>query len=159
MELNDKWVLWSHKLYDNRWGIESYKKIFEFDTIDNFWRLYNNFDILGGLNKKNYFLMRKGINPTWEDENNRHGGTCSIKISLSKSAELWTELSCYLIGETFLNNMSDINGISICPKSIWSIVKIWNKDGNNDITDELPEAFTKKYIKCSIKYKKNEAEY
>jgi len=66
--LNSKWILWSHDLYDNNWSINSYDKIFEFNTINDFWKLYNNFNLLGGLNKKNYFLMREGIMPIWEDK-------------------------------------------------------------------------------------------
>lgn len=162
IELNTSWVLWSHDLYNNNWNLDSYKKIFEFNTINDFWKLYNNFNSLGGLNKKNYFLMRKGINPIWEDEKNRNGGTCSIKIPVSKSYEIWTELSIYIIGETFYENkekMMDINGISISPKSIWSIIKIWNSDSNNDISENIPDILKNKYNKCSIKFKKNVAEY
>lgn len=162
IEFDNYWVLWSHNLYNNNWNLNSYEKIFEFNTIGDFWRLYNNFNSLGGINKKNYFLMRKGIKPIWEDERNRNGGTCSIKIPISKSLEMWTELSMYMVGETFYNNkskMDDITGISICPKSIWSIIKIWNTDSNNDTSKELPEKFKNKYNKCSVKFKKNVAEY
>ena len=29
MELNDKWIIWSHELNDSNWENDSYKKIFE----------------------------------------------------------------------------------------------------------------------------------
>lgn len=162
IEFNGSWVLWSHDLYNNNWELDSYEKIFEFKTIGDFWRLYNNFNAFGGLNKKNYFLMRKDIKPIWEDEKNRNGGTCSIKIPVSRSFEMWTELSMYVVGESFYESetrMADITGISICPKSIWSIIKIWNSDSDNDTSKDLPENFKNKYNKCSIKFKKNIAEY
>jgi translation initiation factor 4E len=161
-KLNDTWVLWSHELNNNDWSIDSYNKIFEFNTINNFWKLYNNFDALGGLNKKNFFLMKKGITPIWEDVHNRNGGICSFKIPITKSFGLWNELSVFIIGQSLYNDkniMTDINGISISSKNIWSIVKIWNKDSNNDISKNIPNFLKKKYNKCSIKYKKNQAEY
>ena len=45
--LNDTWVLWSHELHDNNWTLESYTNIYEFNTIGDFWRLYNNFNGCG----------------------------------------------------------------------------------------------------------------
>jgi hypothetical protein len=160
--LNDTWVLWSHEINDNDWTIKSYSIVYEFNTINDFWKLYNNFHLLDGLHKKNYFLMRKGITPIWEDVKNKNGGICSIKILLTKAHIMWEELSMYLIGETFSNNkqnMDRINGISICPKNIWSIIKIWNSDSTNDISTDLPKEFRDKYNKCTIKYKVNQAEY
>ena len=162
IELNDTWILWSHELCDTNWDENSYSIVFEFNDLENFWKLYNNFESLGGLNKKDYFLMRKGIKPLWEDPNNRNGGICSLKIPITKSADIWSELSMYLVGESFfedVDKMNDINGISICPKSVWSIIKIWNKDCNNNLEENLPEIFLKKYNKCSIKYRKNAPEY
>ena len=29
MELNDKWLIWSHELNDSNWNNDSYKKLFE----------------------------------------------------------------------------------------------------------------------------------
>ena len=103
-KLNDTWVLWSHELLDNNWSIASYSNIYEFDTISNFWRLYNNFNIFGGIHNKNYFIMRKGITPIWEDEMNCNGCTCSIKLPMSKSFEFWLELSILLVGETLFDD-------------------------------------------------------
>jgi hypothetical protein len=162
IKLNNIWVLWSHDLHNNNWDIDSFNKIYEFNTINDFWRLYNNFNILGGLNKKNFFLMKKDIKPIWEDDKNKNGGTCSMKIPITKSLDMWTDLSMYIIGETFIDckiKMDDINGISICSKNIWSIIKIWNSNSDNDTSKELPDDFLKKFNKCSIKFKKNVPEY
>ena len=91
-----------------------------------------------------------------------NGGICSIKIPQSNSLQLWTELSMFIIGENLFDNnkekMNKINGISICPKNICSIVKIWNSN-SSDITTYLTKSFTNKYNKYSIKFKKNKAEY
>jgi len=159
--LNCKWTLWAHDLYNTSWTIDSYDKIFEFDTLDDFWKLYNNFALLGGLNKKNYFLMRNGIHPVWEDPRNRDGGVCSLKFPSVKAEEIWTLLSMSLVGESFydsFDDMSDINGLSICPKNVWCIIKIWNADSANDVSKKISKQFADKFSKCSIIYKKNEPE-
>lgn len=155
-KLNCKWILWAHKFNNTNWDINSYEKIYEFDTIEDFWRLYNNFSLIGGLQNKNYFLMRDGIVPTWEDKKNKNGGICSIKLSMSRAEEVWTLLSMYLIGECYyddINKMDDLNGISFCPKNIWCIIKIWNADSNNDISKIMPQKILNKLNKCSIMYK------
>jgi len=67
----------------------------------------------------------------------------------------------YLIGESFYDNiddMSDINGLSICPKNVWCIIKIWNADASNDISKKMPPKIVDKFSKYSIVYKKNEPE-
>ena len=33
-KLNDKWCLWAHLPHDTDWSIGSYKKIFEFQTVE-----------------------------------------------------------------------------------------------------------------------------
>lgn len=159
-KLNDIWILWVHD-NSNNWTLNSFEKIYEIGTIDDFWKIYNNFNLLGGLSKKNFYLMRKGITPVWEDNRHKNGGICSIKVSLLKSFPIWTELSMYLIGETLFDNdkkMLDITGISINYKNIWSIIKIWNSDSNINIEHNFPQLLKNKYNKCSIRYTKNVSE-
>lgn len=160
-KLNDIWVLWVHD-NSNNWLLDSYSIIYEISTIEDFWKIYNNFNLLGGLSKKNFYLMRKGITPIWEDEKHKNGGICSIKTSLSKTFSIWSELSMYIVGETLFEDedkMLDITGISINYKNIWSIIKIWNSDNNNNIEENLPQEIKNKYNKCSIRYNKNVVEY
>lgn len=114
-KLNDVWVLWVHD-NSNNWKIDSYEKIYEIKTIDDFWKIYNNFNLLGGLSKKNFYLMRKGITPIWEDPKHKDGGICSIKTSLSKTFTIWSELSMYIIGETLFDEddkMLDVDRKSV----------------------------------------------
>ena len=33
-KLNDKWTLWAHLPHDVNWDVDSYKKIFSFDTVE-----------------------------------------------------------------------------------------------------------------------------
>ena len=43
-KLHDKWVLSFHDPEDNDWSVSSYKKLYEVDTIEKFWDL---FDFIG----------------------------------------------------------------------------------------------------------------
>ena len=74
------------------------------------------------------FLMRDGIQPTWEDIRNRKGGCFSYKIANKSVTESWKQLSYTLIGESLTKDFKlrpHINGITISPKKNFCIIKIW----------------------------------
>ena len=74
------------------------------------------------------FLMRKDINPIWEDPKNRNGGCFSYKISNKNVYNVWKDLSYILSGETISNDpkfASQVTGITISPKKAFCIIKIW----------------------------------
>jgi translation initiation factor 4E len=128
--LNSTWVLWYHDIKNTEWTLESYIRIAEFNTIEDFWKLYLNIKpdlITNGM----FFLMRDAILPIWEDKNNINGGYWSFKISINHIHNAWNEISIALIGENILKdktNIYTINGISISPKKNFCIIKIWNSD-------------------------------
>ena len=133
---NSEWVVWYHDHQDKNWTLTSYKKLYEFNTIEGFWDLYkewNNYlpNIYDGM----FFLMKKvdgkPIYPLWEDNQNKNGGFWSFKISKELAESIWFELSICLISEALCrdqSNLSIINGISISPKKNFCIIKIWNND-------------------------------
>ena len=136
-KFNSKWTLWYHYL-KNDWTIKGYKKLYEISTIEEFWLLYNNWNKIGGINNKHFFLMREGILPLWEDPKNINGGCWSFKKDYFQSSNFWNDLSLYLVGETLSPKPYLINGISIClkKKGKKSVIKIWNNDkkyNNNDL--------------------------
>lgn len=131
-KFEEKWDLWYHNLRDV-WTIDGYKKIYSIDTIKDFWKLYNNWDKLGGINNKHFFIMKKGVTPIWEDENNKNGGCWSFKINESQAQELWDDLSKYLVIEKLSSVDKDIVGLSAClKKNNFSVIKIWNKNSSNN---------------------------
>ena len=80
LKLNSKWTLWYHHQKDN-WKLEGYRKIFTIETINDYWSLFKNLHIIGGISKLQYFFMREDVTPLWEDPKNRYGGCWSIKIT------------------------------------------------------------------------------
>lgn len=131
MELSDKWTLWFHSLTDKNWLDNSYIKLYEIETIGDFWTVFNNF---GYIHEGMFFLMRKHIFPLWEKPENIDGGTWSVSVPKLIASDIMLELSMALLGETLVDNMnmmSEINGISITPKYNSSVIKIWNKTSEN----------------------------
>lgn len=149
--LTNKWILWYHDISEKDWSINGYLKISEFDTIEDFWATYNDLNELIIQNSM-LFLMRDGINPLWEDPNNKNGGCWSFKISKNDVYKTWNDLSVHLIGENItkeIDNSLNINGISISPKKCFSIVKIWSKN-NKNINNYLSKKIPNIYIYDSI---------
>ena len=136
-QLNSSWVLWYHDIKNNDWTINSYINIMEFNSVEDFWKLYLNINeelIINGM----FFLMRKDILPIWEHEKNINGGFWSFKIPMNQIFNAWQEISMALIGEYILNDKNDIdsiNGISISPKKNFSIIKIWNNGNIKEINN------------------------
>ena len=131
------WVLWYHNPIDKKWDLKSYTKIYEFSSLEDFWRLSHNWDsCLPPVSEGMFFLMRRlkngnFINPLWEDKYNRNGGFWSFKITKESSLGVWNELAINLISERLCCYVADtmmINGISISPKRSFCIIKIWNND-------------------------------
>jgi hypothetical protein len=154
--LNSEWTLWAHLSNDSDWSLNSYKNITSFDTIESILTLYKNLPE-NIIKYSMLFIMRKGINPIWEDEKNRNGGCFSYKINNKFVTKIWQELSYVLMGETITDNPSinnNINGITISPKKNFCIIKIWisncdNTDPNiiTNINGLLhSECFFKKHI-------------
>jgi len=134
-KLHTSWVLWFHSLDDTNWTKDTYTKIAEIISVEEFLGVYQDFDTFG---KGMFFLMRKDIFPQWEDESNIKGGYWSYKIGKSVAEKAWFELSCACIGECLTKkpqDMFNINGISYSPKINNVIIKILNRHSelNNSI--------------------------
>ena len=125
--LSDTWILWAHLPHDTDWSIKSYTKIYEFNTLEQAVTITEMLPPKLIINCM-LFLMRKGINPIWEDERNRNGGCFSYKIINKDVPGAWKQMSYLLVGETMSENvkmLSHINGITISPKKNFCIMKVW----------------------------------
>tara|TARA_B100001093_G_scaffold514579_1_gene588904 strand:- start:829 stop:1344 length:516 start_codon:yes stop_codon:yes gene_type:complete len=144
--LIDTWTLWAHLPHDTNWDFNSYHEITDIKTIEDALTIYENIPEIVIKNCM-LFLMRKGIQPIWEDEKNRNGGCFSYKINNKNIYNCWKNLSYVLLGETLTD--SDIskylNGITVSPKKNFCIFKIWLntcKFNNPDIIKDI-EGLTK----------------
>lgn len=123
------------------------------------------------LDCNDYIIMRKGIEPIWEDPKNSNGGTFTIKMDHSRGYEVWSDFVMHMLGETLTEDMQDINGITVSYISdsynfstnsgngtSYTYIKIW--DGKLDRTRDhfiksLPIALFEKIKMESLLYSPN----
>ena len=125
--LNDTWSLYTHLPHDIDWSLKSYKLIYTFSSVEETKELINYFPEKCIKNCM-LFIMRKNINPIWEDLSNKDGGSFSYKILNKNVKEVWKNLTYALVGETLVEDPNidlAINGITISPKKNFCIIKIW----------------------------------
>lgn len=136
-DLRTKWVLWFHKVNDNNWSLESYQKVLEIKTYYDILFIIKELDnITAGM----FFLMKDGIIPVFEDENNIKGGYWSLRITKKDAYEYWKKIIYYLCINMLTvapEHEEKINGISISPKINNCIFKIWTSDYDFMKTDFL----------------------
>ena len=126
-KLSDKWVLWAHLPHDTDWSLKSYIKIMEIKSLENLLMLQR---AIPEKMVKNcmLFMMKSGINPTWEDPKNRDGGCFSFKISNKNVFGCWNKLLIGLTSNNISKNdkfLDKVTGVTISPKKTFCIVKIW----------------------------------
>jgi hypothetical protein len=143
-KLTNTWIVWTHSNNDFNWNIDSYKQIYVINSLSTFWKFFNNLKNIDLISYQ-YYIMKDNSFPTWEDESNRFGGTCSIRLHKDKMLELLEQLSIFIFNESFTNLPDDINGISIGVKINWGLIKIWNKTSTNDISNDIPNYMISRY--------------
>lgn len=126
--LNSCWTLYYHDIFDKNWTISSYSPIM-LDISAVHQLIAINETIPENIVKNGMlFLFRQGINPFWEDPQNKNGGYLSFKADNTVVHNIWKSFVYALCGETLfkeeeMNNA--VNGISISPKKSFCIIKIW----------------------------------
>ena len=132
-KLNNSWTMWIHYPYDNNWGINSYKKITNFSTLEDAIVLIENIN-KELIEKSMMFFMKENIKPLWEDSNNINGGFISYKLNIDNVYTYFKKLVYDIICNNIINDneiCKNINGISISPKKHFCIIKIWLADFDN----------------------------
>jgi len=124
------------------------------------------------LDANDYIIMRKGIEPIWEDPKNSNGGTFTIKMNHCKGYDVWSTFILYMLGETLAYDMQNINGITVSyisdaysfhnpgsgSNNSYTYIKIW--DGKCDRTrdqfvNSLPLELLEKIKNESLMYAQN----
>eukprot|EP00918_Siedleckia_nematoides_P073090 GHVU01159553.1.p1 GENE.GHVU01159553.1~~GHVU01159553.1.p1 ORF type:complete len:320 (+),score=41.26 GHVU01159553.1:67-960(+) len=103
--------------------MEDIKRVITFDSVEEFWGLYNNIIPPSALPQKaNYYLFKEGIIPAWEDEANKNGGKCSIQLPKEKNRsnvdKMWLYTMLAAIGETFDPSLTTLDPSGSPPNSL-----------------------------------------
>ncbi|XP_011491496.1 eukaryotic translation initiation factor 4E isoform X2 [Oryzias latipes] len=93
--LQNRWALWYFKNDKTKSWTENLRLISKFDTVEDFWALYNHIQqpsklVLGC----DYCLFKDGIKPMWEDDKNKLGGRWLMTLNKQKHNDLdryWME--------------------------------------------------------------------
>lgn len=147
--LQNRWSLWFYKNDRNHSWEENLLEITSFDTVEDFWYLYNNIEPASRLPLGcDYSLFKYGIKPMWEDNRNRQGGRYLFNLSKSQRATVldhyWLEILLCLIGEGFGEQSDDVNGavVQVRPKldklALWTAT-VRRSEGNIKIGKTLKE--------------------
>lgn len=123
------WSFYIHLQNSTNWDLDSYYKIN--DSNDLMTLLKTNEHIGSEMLKKSLiFVMKNNINPIWEDELNKKGGSFSFKIHNRDIERVWKHFFYRMIGNTLFENediMENVNGLSVSPKKTTCILKVWIK--------------------------------
>lgn len=111
------------------------KKIAEFDTIEDFWAIFQHLRKPDSCKPGIEFqLFKEPIKPMWEDEYNKEGGRISIKLRKDFTTIVWEEMIFALIGNVLNKEIKDeINGVVVSSRKEYNILQIWFKTFNKEI--------------------------
>ena len=117
------------------------KKIAEFDTIEDFWSIFQHLRKPDSCRPGIEFQMFKNpIMPMWEDEYNKNGGKFSIKLRKDYTTIIWEEMIFALIGGVLPKEVKDeLNGIVVSSRKEFNVLQIWFRNYNSNITANIEQ--------------------
>ena len=117
------------------------KKIHEFDTVEDFWGIFQHLRKPDSCRPGIEFMMfKEPIIPMWEDENNKNGGKISIKLRKQFTTIIWEEMIFALIGGILPKEMKEeINGIVVTSRKEFNTLQIWFKTFDESINNDLEQ--------------------
>ncbi|KXN89969.1 Eukaryotic translation initiation factor 4E-1 [Leucoagaricus sp. SymC.cos] len=121
--------------------MEDIKRVINFDSVEEFWGLYNNIVPPSQLPQKaNYYLFKACHIFPWEDEANKYGGKWSIQLPRDKNRgkvdTIWLYTMLAAIGETFdptpedaegAQSQSLITGVIVSIRQQFYRISIWTR--------------------------------
>ncbi|KAL3876015.1 hypothetical protein ACJMK2_033904 [Sinanodonta woodiana] len=131
--LQNRWALWFFKNDKSKEWTANLKLVHSFDTVEDFWALYNHVQKASKLQSGcDYSLFKDGIQPMWEDERNKDGGRWLISLNKNQRAteldNFWLETLLCLIGEAFDELSDDVNGATINIRNKGDKLGLWTRD-------------------------------
>eukprot|EP00771_Trimastix_marina_P002571 gnl/Trimastix_PCT/371.p1 GENE.gnl/Trimastix_PCT/371~~gnl/Trimastix_PCT/371.p1 ORF type:complete len:228 (+),score=35.63 gnl/Trimastix_PCT/371:97-780(+) len=139
--LQHPWTLF----YDNsmvklkpgeNWG-DHLQRVFTFDTVEDFWRVFNNITVPSQIPMgSNYHIFKDGIQPMWEDERNKRGGKWILQLDQRNrqfNDAFWLDTVLGLIGEDFGEDSDQICGCVLSLRAKQDKLALWVSGEEQDI--------------------------
>ncbi|KAI9836524.1 MAG: eukaryotic translation initiation factor 4E [Sclerophora amabilis] len=132
--LMHKWTLWFTKPPSGKgdnWN-DLLKEVVTFDSVEEFWGVYNNITPTSELAlKSDYHLFKQGVRPEWEDSQNKHGGKWAYQFKEKRNVpidELWLHVMLAAIGETLENEEDgEVTGVVVNVRKGFYRIGLWTK--------------------------------
>ncbi|CAI9118075.1 OLC1v1019592C3 [Oldenlandia corymbosa var. corymbosa] len=162
-QLERKWAFWCDnqskpKQQGAAWG-SSLRKLYTFDTVEEFWCLYDQVLKPSKLVvNADFHLFKAGVEPKWEDPECAGGGKWTITSNSNKKdglEKMWLETLMALIGEQF-DEADEICGVVASVRQRQDKLSLWTKTAANEAVQVLFFQFTVKlnaYIVLSCRAK------
>ncbi|XP_045136591.1 eukaryotic translation initiation factor 4E-like [Portunus trituberculatus] len=131
--LQNTWTLWFFKIENNRTWEDCQMEIASFNTVEDFWALYNHIESASHLKLGcDYSMFKQGIKPMWEDEHNCRGGRWLINLNKQQRAteldNFWLEVLLLMIGEAFAEHSDEVCGAVVNVRSKGDKIGVWTAD-------------------------------
>ncbi|KAE9617593.1 hypothetical protein Lal_00034891 [Lupinus albus] len=135
-KLERQWTFW----FDNQskpkqgaaWG-SSLRKVYTFDSVQEFWCLYDQIFKPSKLaGNADFHLFKTGIEPKWEDPECANGGKWTVSSNRKANLDtMWLETLMALIGEQF-DDAEDICGVVASVRQRQDKISLWTKTAANE---------------------------
>jgi len=127
--LESSWDLWYLSADKTKDWDDRLTKLMTFQTVEDFWALYHHVQLPSKLPVgSDYMLFKTGIEPKWEDEQNKDGGKWTLETNKQFKIQLdasWLETLLAVIGEGFEENSSLINGAVVQIRKRVDRLQLW----------------------------------
>ncbi|KAF5002884.1 translation initiation factor 4E [Fusarium heterosporum] len=132
--LQNKWTLWFTKPPSGKgdnWN-DLLKEVITFDSVEEFWGVYNNVAPVSELSlKSDYHLFKAGVRPEWEDPQNKHGGKWSYQYKDKRNIDvdrLWLQVMMSAIGETLEDeDDGEVMGVVVNVRKAFFRIGTWTR--------------------------------
>lgn len=117
-------------------------ELYTFDTVEDFWAVYNHIQLPAKLRLKNdYMVFKNGVRPEWEDTTNRGGGMWKLILpSKMRSTDLdrmWLETLLSMIGESYGSLGDLICGAYLQRRQKEDRIQLWTTKGTEEEIREI----------------------
>lgn len=133
--LQCRWTLWYKGKQDAAGGWGNFKPVMSFDTVEDFWSLFNNIKPPSTLPVRwDFYLFKEGIRPEWEDKSNAGGGSWTIELDGKMTAPLdkaWLYTCLAMIGEQF-EDSDLICGVAVMKRQKRNRLQMWTKKASDE---------------------------
>ncbi|XP_074516228.1 eukaryotic translation initiation factor 4eb isoform X2 [Sebastes fasciatus] len=131
--LQNRWSLWFFKNDKSKTWQANLRLISKFDTVEDFWALYNHIQLSSNLMSGcDYSLFKDGIEPMWEDERNKRGGRWLLTLNKQQRRldldRFWLETLLCLVGEAFDDYSDQVCGAVVNIRTKGDKIAVWTSD-------------------------------